>query len=116
MPNWLVSRRPHADENKEERKTVRNAENGKIGNAENAENAQCGREKMKKENTKKKYEDAERETVRSAKIGNADNDRNAKIGNAKIGNANNAGRVKRQPERAKRRRRRVGATARVKDK
>jgi len=73
MPNWLVSRRPHADENKEERKTVRNAENGKIGNAENAENAenaQCGREKMKKENTKKKYEDAERETVRSANVDN----------------------------------------------
>ena len=97
MPNWLVSRRPHADENKEERKTVRNAENGKIGNAENAENAQCGRDKMKKENTKKKYEDAERETVRSAKIGNADNDRNVKIGSV-------AGRTKRQPERAKRRR------------
>lgn len=66
MPKWLVSWRPHADENKEERKTVRNAGN------------------VKKENTKKKYEDAERETVRKR----------------------NAGRAKRQPERAKRRRRR----------
>ena len=89
MPNWLVSRRPHGDENKEERKTVRNAENGnvKIGNVAGNGNVKIGNVagNVKKENTKKKYEDAERETVRKR----------------------NAGRAKRQPERAKRRRRRV---------
>jgi len=32
MPNWLVSKLPHADENKEERKTAGNVKNGNADN------------------------------------------------------------------------------------
>ena len=74
MPNWLVSRRPHADENKEERKTVGNVKIGSVAG------------------------------IGNVKIGSVAGNGNVKIGSVAGRTKRQPERAKRQPERAKRRR------------